>query len=59
MVVHVGEMYTDIRPAETEREAGAGDGQPGSGRTAEEAWDESQGRLTHIRARTSATGFDD
>jgi hypothetical protein len=59
MVVHIGEMYTDIRPAEPEAETGTADGRSGSGRTAEETWDESRGRLTWLQARTAATGFDD
>ena len=60
MVVHVGDMYTDIRPADPEPEPGdGGDGRSGGGRTADEAWDESRGRLTWIRSRTAATGFDD
>jgi hypothetical protein len=59
MVVHVGEMFTDIRPAESEPGTGAGDRQPSSGRTTEELWDEARGRLTWLRERTAATGFDD
>ncbi len=59
MAVHVGEMFTDIRPAEAGRPAGADDGQPGDGRTMEELWDEARGRLNWLRERTAATGFDD
>jgi hypothetical protein len=59
MAVHVGEMHTDIRPAEATPETATGDAQSGSGRTVDEVWDESRGRLTWIRARTAATGFDD
>jgi hypothetical protein len=59
MAVHVGEMFTDIRPAEAGRLDGAGDGQPGDGQTMEELWDEARGRLNWLRERTAATGFDD
>jgi hypothetical protein len=59
MAVHVGDMFTDIRPADPEQAAGAADGQSGGGRTAEELWDEARGRLTWLKARTSATDFDD
>lgn len=57
MGVHVGDMFTDIRPAD----AGSptGDGQPGGGRTAEELWDEARDRAAWLRARTAATDFDD
>jgi hypothetical protein len=57
MAVHVGDMFTDIRPADSE--APSGDGQPGGGRTAEELWDEARGRSAWLRARTAATDFDD
>jgi len=57
--VHVGEIFTDIRPAEAGGPAGAGDGQPGDGRTTEELWNEARGRLNWLRERTAATGFDD
>jgi len=59
MAVHVGDMFADIRPADSEQAAGAGDGQPGGGRTTEELWDEARGRLTWIRSPTAATDFDD
>jgi hypothetical protein len=59
MVVHIGEMYTDIRPAGPEAEKGAGDERSGGGRTAEEAWEESRCRQTWLRTRTAATDFDD
>jgi len=59
MVVHVGEMFTDIRPAEPGHAAGAGDRQSGDGRTMEELLDEARGRLTWLCERTAATGFDD
>jgi hypothetical protein len=59
MVVHVGEMFTDIRPAEPGQAAGAGDRQSGDGRTTEELLDEARGRLTWLCQRTAATGFDD
>jgi hypothetical protein len=59
MAVHVGEIFTDIRPAEAGGPAGAGDGQPGDGRTTEELWNEARGRLNWLRERTAATGFDD
>ena len=59
MAVHVGEMFTDIRPAEPGQAAGAGDRQPGDGQTMEELWDEARGRLNWLRERTAATGFDD
>lgn len=59
MAVHVGDMFTDIRPAESELAPGAGDDQPGGGRTMEELWDEARGRLTWMRSRTAATDFDD
>jgi hypothetical protein len=59
MVVHVSEMFTDIRPAEPGQPAGAGDRQSGDGRTMEELWDEARGRLTWLCERTAATGFDD
>ena len=58
MAVHVGDLFADIRPAEPELAAGAGDEQPG-GRTMEELWDEARGRLTWVRSRTAATDFDD
>ena len=59
MVVHVGEMFTDIRPAEPGQAAGAGDRQSGDGRTMEELLDEARRRLTWLCERTAATGFDD
>jgi hypothetical protein len=57
MAVHVGDMFTDIRPADAD--APAGDGQPGGGRTTEELWDEARGRWVWLAARTAATDFDD
>ena len=39
MVVHVGEMFTDISPAEPGQAAGAGGRQSGGGRTMEELLD--------------------
>ncbi len=57
MAVHVGELHTDIRPADSE--VAAGDDQPGGGRTTEELWEESRGRSAWIAERTAATGFDD
>jgi len=59
MVVHIGEMNADIRPAEPGPETGNADGRSGGGRTSEDAWEELQCRLTWLRARTAATGFDD
>jgi hypothetical protein len=59
MVVHVGEMHTDIRPAESEHAAASADGPQPGGRSADEVWAESQGRLSWLRERTAATGFDD
>ena len=59
MVVHVGELFTDIRPAEPEPDGGAGDRASAGGRTVDEDWDESRGRLAWLRTRTAATGFDD
>lgn len=59
MAVHVGEMFTDIRPAEPEQSSGVGEPQPGGGRSNEDLWDEARGRLTWLRARTAATDFDD
>lgn len=59
MAVHVGDMFTDIRSADSDQHPGASDGQPRGDRTAEELWDESRGRLTWLRARTAATDFDD
>jgi hypothetical protein len=59
MGVHVKDMFTDIRPADAGQAAGAGDGQPGDGRTMEEIWAEARGRQSWLRARTAATDFDD
>jgi hypothetical protein len=59
MVVHVKDMFTDIRPADAGQAAGAGDGQPGDGRSTEELWAEARGRQDWLRARTAASDFDD
>ena len=59
MAVHVGDIFTDIRPADPDLASGAGDDQPGAGRTVEELWDEARSRLTWVRSRTAATDFDD
>ena len=57
MAVHVGDMFTDIRPADADAPSGAGP--PGGGRTTEELWDEARGRWAWLAARTAATDFDD
>ena len=57
MVVHVGELHTDIRPADPPGEDP--EQQPGGGRTVEDLWRESRGRTTWLEARTSASGYDD
>jgi hypothetical protein len=59
MAVHVGEMFTDIRPADPEQAAGGGDPGPAGGRTFEDLWEESRERSAWLRERTSAAGFDD
>jgi hypothetical protein len=57
VVVHVGELHTDIRPADSTR--ADGEDQSGGGRTAEDLWEEVRGRSAWLAARTAATGFDD
>lgn len=57
MVVHVGELHTDIRPADSP--TATGDEQPDAGRTTEDLWEEVRGRSAWLAARTAATGFDD
>ncbi|HYN56454.1 MAG TPA: hypothetical protein VES03_04560 [Motilibacterales bacterium] len=59
MVVHVKDMFTDIRPADAGQAAGAGERQPVDGRTMEEVWAEARGRQNWLRARTAAADFDD
>lgn len=57
MAVHVKDMFTDIRPADTGQVAG--DGQPGGGRNTEELLAEARSRQNWLQARTAATDFDD
>ena len=57
MVVHVGELHTDIRPADPP--AATGDEPSDGGRTTEDLWEEVRGRSAWLAARTAATGFDD
>ena len=60
MTVHVGEMFTDITTVGAAESGNERAGRQNSdGRTTEEIWAQSAARQGWLRARTTATGYDD